>query len=590
MKSEPKSVYYKALEDWMEKPPKVIVSPYLFWAITGFSGMLAFAFAFILLLRWQIRLKVQKMTELNKILKESETKFKDLFNKHSAVKLLLDPDHGNIVEANQAAEKFYGWPGEKIRQMRIQDINTMPAEWVKAKMKEVKSLGRTHFEFQHRLADGSIRNVEVFTSNIDIRGKTFLHSIIHDITKRKQAEKERERLQLQFIQAQKMESVGRLAGGVAHDYNNMLNIILGYAEMALGKTDPTDSLHADLKEILDAAKRSVSITRHLLAFAREQVVLPPVALDLNDAVENMLKMLQRLVGENIDMVWQPSVGLWAVEMDPSQVDQILVNLCVNARDAIVEVGTITIETRNRVFDEAYCAIHSGFVPGEYVLLIVSDDGCGINKNVLDHIFEPFFTTKPTGKGTGLGLATVYGIVKQNNGFVNVYSESEEGTIFKLYFPRHKGKVTNFTAENVEEIPLGHGEKILLVEDDPAILELGKNMLKKLGYQVLETVSPREAIRMFEEYRSSIALLITDIIMPEINGHDLAGCLHVFDPDLKVLFMSGYTANTVTCHGRVLDKKLNFLEKPFTFKDLAVNVHKALGHKREIESGTKKDKH
>jgi signal transduction histidine kinase len=238
--------------------------------------------------------------------------------------------------------------------------------------------------------------------------------------KGKMAEEERKNLQNQLIQAQKMESVGRLAGGVAHDYNNMLSVIVGYSEMALEKLDPTDQLYEDLQEIHTAAVRSTEITRQLLAFARKQTI-SPVVLDLNVAVEGMLKMLRRLIGEDIDLAWLPETGLRPVKMDPSQLDQLLANLCVNARDAIDGVGKITIETDTATFDDAYCADHLGFVPGEYVLLAVSDDGCGMDRDTIDKIFEPFFTTKEVGQGTGLGLATVYGIVKQNNGFINVYS-------------------------------------------------------------------------------------------------------------------------------------------------------------------------
>ncbi len=242
-------------------------------------------------------------------------------------------------------------------------------------------------------------------------------------------------LESQLRQAQKMESVGRLAGGVAHDFNNMLGVIIGHTELALEQMDPAQPLFTSMQEIRKAALRSADLTRQLLAFARKQTVAPKV-LDLNETVEGMLKMLRRLIGEDIDLVWLPDSDLWPVKMDPSQIDQILANLCVNARDAIEGVGKITIETHKVTFDEAYCADHSGFIPGDFVMLAVSDDGQGMDKETLDKIFEPFFTTKGIGKGTGLGLATVYGIVKQNNGFINVYSEPGQGTTFKIYLPRH----------------------------------------------------------------------------------------------------------------------------------------------------------
>jgi two-component system, cell cycle sensor histidine kinase and response regulator CckA len=272
-----------------------------------------------------------------------------------------------------------------------------------------------------------------------------------------------ESLQLaaQFQQAQKMESVGRLAGGVAHDYSNMLSVIIGYAELALEKVDPCDPLHADLQEIYKAAMRSTAITRQLLAFARKQAISPKV-LDVNETVEGMLRMLRRLIGEDIDLAWRPEEGLCRVKMDPAQIDQILANLCVNARDAIGGVGKITIETHRVTFDAAYCNDHAGFVPGDFVLLAVSDDGCGMEKKTLVNIFEPFFTTKDVNQGTGLGLATVFGIVKQNNGFINVYSEPGSGTTFRIYLSRHAGKVENISVNTMSEFPASRGEAVLLV--------------------------------------------------------------------------------------------------------------------------------
>jgi two-component system sensor histidine kinase EvgS len=256
-----------------------------------------------------------------------------------------------------------------------------------------------------------------------------------DISDRKRTEREKEKLQAELLQAQKMESVGRLAGGVAHNYNNMLNVITGFTELALERTPPEDPRRGDLEEVLHAARRSADITRQLLAFARRQTI-QPVVLDLNAAVESMLKMLRRLIGESIDLTWHPGSALWPVFMDPSQVSQILANLCVNARDAIIDVGKITLETGNVVLDEAYCADHLGFVPGDFVLLAVSDNGRGMDRETLKNAFEPFFTTKKTGEGTGLGLATIYGIVKQNRGFINAYSELGRGSTFKIYLPRH----------------------------------------------------------------------------------------------------------------------------------------------------------
>ena len=404
-------------------------------------------------------------------------------------------------------------------------------------------------------------------------GSTLWHGIITDITDRKRAEVEQEKLQAQLLQAQKMESIGRLAGGVAHDFNNMLGVILGHTEMALEQVDPAQPLHFDLQEIRKAAERSTELTRQLLAFARKQTISPRV-LDLNQTVEGMLKMLRRLIGEDIHLSWTPGRDLWPVKVDPSQIDQILANLCVNARDAIAGVGKITIETGNTTFDEAYCGDHVGYVPGEYVLLAVSDDGCGMDKETLGKLFEPFFTTKELGKGTGLGLATVYGIVKQNNGFLNVYSEPGQGTTFRIYLPRYAGKAEQARTAAPQESAMRGRETILVVEDEPEILNLTKRMLEKQGYHVLTAGTPGEAIRLAEEHAGEIHLLMTDVVMPEMNGRDLAKRMISFYPNIRRLFMSGYTANVIAHHG-VLDEGVHFIQKPFSIRDLAAKVRQAL---------------
>ena len=395
-----------------------------------------------------------------------------------------------------------------------------------------------------------------------------------DITAQKQGEAEREKLQAQLTQARKMESIGRLAGGVAHDFNNMLTVILGYTQTAMDETDPSDPLYPSLKEILNAAKRSADITRQLLAFARKQTIAPQV-LDLNRTVEGMLKMLSRLIGEDMDLIWKPAKDLWPVKMDPSQIDQILANLCINARDAVSDMGRITIETGTATFDQAYRAEHTDFVPGDFVLLAVSDNGRGMGKETLDNLFEPFFTTKDLGKGTGLGLATVYGIVKQNNGFIHVCSEPGQNTVFRIYLPRHTGLATELPREKTGEIPLGRGETILIVEDEAVILDLCKLMLERLGYTVLTAATPKEALQLAETAGGRISLLMTDVVMPEMNGRDLAKQLTRLCPDIKLLFMSGYTANVIE-HQGVLGKGMNFIQKPFSKKTLAVKVHEALG--------------
>jgi PAS domain S-box-containing protein len=402
----------------------------------------------------------------------------------------------------------------------------------------------------------------------------FLNSV-QMIVERRRAEEEKEKLQAQLQQARKIESIGRLAGGVAHDFNNMLGVILGRTQMALDQMAPTHPLYDDLEEIQRAAERSADITRQLLAFARKQTV-SPLVIDLNKTVSDMKKMLQRLIGENIDLTWMPGRDLWPVRMDPGQIDQILANLCVNARDAIEGTGRVTITTDNVAIDEASGTGPDDCSPGNYVLLTVSDDGCGISPELHAQLFEPFFTTKEVGKGTGLGLSTVYGIVKQNRGYITVESEPGQGTTFKIYLPRHMAK-ENHLPEHAPVQPAAHGhETILLVEDEPAILRMTTLMLERLGYVVLPAGRPGEAIHLAREHAGAIHLLITDVVMPEMNGRDLAKNLLSVYPDIKRLFMSGYTADVIA-HQGVLDEGVHFIQKPFRKNELAEKVREALDH-------------
>lgn len=384
---------------------------------------------------------------------------------------------------------------------------------------------------------------------------------------------DQKKLQSQLIQAQKMEAVGRLAGGVAHDFNNMLCVISGYTELALTEVDPKEPIYNKLVDIQKAANYATNLTRQLLAFARRQTIDPKV-IDLNETIDGLLKMLQRLIGENISLVWRPAESLWWIKMDPSQIDQILANLCVNARDAIHDVGTISIASKNLVFDESFCNGHTGFLPGEYVSITVSDNGCGMDKETQSQIFEPFFTTKGLGKGTGLGLATVYGIVKQNHGFINLYSEVDRGSIFSIYIPRHTGESSGTLTPGDRDIPSPQGETILMVEDDPMILDLGQNILETQGYNVLAAATTLEAIRLAEEHKDPIHLLLTDVIMPEMNGRDLARKILALHPNLKCLYMSGYTSDVIARHG-VLEEGVQFIQKPFTIQELTIRIREML---------------
>lgn len=502
-------------------------------------------------------------------IRESQEKYKSIIDNVGIGVALISPAM-EILEMNHQMREWFPELDLNKRPICYRSFNNPPNEEVCEYCPTCKTLedGKVHEDTTVKRHADKTRNYRIVSSPLfNSQGEvTAAIEIVEDIT-------EHLNLQAQLMQAQKMESVGRLAGGVAHDYNNISSIIIGYSELALEKVNSNDSLHADIMEILAAAKRSTNITRQLLAFARKQVIAPKV-LDLKEIIENMLKMLRRLIGEDIDLAWLPGAEVLPVKIDPSQVDQILANLCVNARDAIADVGKVTIETKNISFDEDYCADHAGFVPGEYVMLAVSDDGSGIEPKTLDNIFEPFFTTKGMRKGTGLGLATVYGIVKQNNGFINVYSEPDKGTTIKVYLSRHTGQTVEAPREASLEIPLSRGETILLVEDDGSILKLSKRILEGLGYTVLATTTPNDAVSLAEEHAGEINLLITDVVMPEMNGRELSEQLQSLYPNLKVLFMSGYTANVIA-HRGVLEENVCFIPKPFSKKDLALKVRESL---------------
>ncbi len=430
-----------------------------------------------------------------------------------------------------------------------------------------------NLESRFLMKDGSYRIALMSATIIQLKGVPHILSITRDISDFRKTEQEKLVLEKQLLQAQKMESIGRLAGGVAHDFNNMLGVILGHAELAMEALDQDQPIFNDLQQIQQAAKRSNDITRQLLAFARKQIVSPKV-IDLNDTVAGILKMLLRLIGEDIDLAWLPGKGLWPIKIDPAQIDQILANLCINARDAITGVGKITVETENCTLDKEYCSTHAGFSSGDYVKMVVSDNGSGMEKETVSHVFEPFFTTKGVNEGTGLGLATVYGIVRQNSGFINVYSEQGQGTTFTIYLPRHEDTANQKQSESTAEPVLPGNETILLVEDEPTILNMTTSMLQRLGYTVLAADTPGNAIRLAGDQSKEIHLLLTDVIMPEMNGRILQENLLINRPDLKCLFMSGYTANVISHHG-VLEDGVSFLQKQFTKRELAAKIRSAL---------------
>ncbi|MCU0588854.1 MAG: transporter substrate-binding domain-containing protein [Syntrophobacteraceae bacterium] len=565
--------YRRIQEKWfgvLEKQPLDVATIFLYVMMVAGPLLLVLAGSFVW--SWSLRKQVARRTEE---LRRSEELQRAMILSSPLPIITLGLD-GNVLAWNTAAERVFGWTADEV-------IGRPSPVIPRGREEEFEGLRRlllsgekvSGVEYFRRTKAGDLLSISLSAAPIyDAEGRIFCTmAFLEDISERKLAEEEREKLQRQMIQAQKMESVGRLAGGVAHDYNNMLCVIIGNAELAMEKVAPGGALHGDLGEILKAAGRSRDITKQLLAFARRQTIAP-VVLDLNGTVEGMLKMLRRLIGEDIDLIWAPKAGLWRVRMDPAQLDQILANLCVNARDAIEGVGRITIETGNAFLDEAYCAVRPGFVPGDFVMLAVGDDGCGMDGETVSRIFEPFFTTKGIDEGTGLGLATVYGIVKQNNGFIDVESEPGKGSTFRIYLPRLEGEAQEEGVAGEAARKHGRGETVLLVEDEPAILQMGTRMLGKLGYEVLAAGGPPEALALAAAHTGEIHLLITDVVMPEVNGRDLANRLLQLHPRMRLLFMSGYPANVIAQRG-ILDEGVHFIHKPFSMQELAGKIREVL---------------
>jgi two-component system cell cycle sensor histidine kinase/response regulator CckA len=485
--------------------------------------------------------------------------------------------NGRFLYANRKASTMHGYKPEDFLELKLSEVDVPEsAVLIEQRMQTIREKGEAVFEVGHLRKDGTKLPLEVYVKKVEWAGQSAILSIGTDISERRRNEEERALLQEQLTQAQKLESIGRLAGGVAHDFNNMLGVILGHVELALEQVTPGHPIRDDLEEIQKAAQHSADITRRLLTFARRQTVAPEV-LDINRTVGGMLKMIRRLIGEDIELVWVPGADLPSIRMDPTQIDQILANLCVNARDAIAGVGKLVIETAKVDFGEDYRSSHPDFSPGSYVMLSVRDDGCGMGKEILGHIFEPFFTTKGQGKGTGLGLATVFGIVKQNHGFIRVATKAEQGSTFRIYLPVFEGTAAPLQAHEKPGKTAGGGETVLLVEDEAAILNLAKAILQKLGYKVLAVATPREAIQTAKACGNAIDLLITDIVMPEMNGRDLAAHIRKSMPDLKCLFMSGYTAELIAPNGE-LGEGMSFIQKPFTIQQLAARVEETLGKK------------
>jgi two-component system, cell cycle sensor histidine kinase and response regulator CckA len=431
-------------------------------------------------------------------------------------------------------------------------------------------------QMRYRTAKGKIREAEVWAESIEVDGQRCVLAITRDVTEMIQ-------LEAQLRQAQKMEAVGRLAGGIAHDFNNILSVIIGYSDLSLGLIAPENPVNQYVSETKKAAKRAALLTKQLLAFSRKQVVFPRT-LDLNEVVRNATEMFLRLLGEDIAVEFHPTAPLGSVRADLGQIEQVLMNLVVNARDAMPTGGRIMIETGEAELDEIYVSQHRDTHVGQYVVLAVSDTGCGMDQTIQAQIFEPFFTTKGIGKGTGLGLSTVYGIVKQNEGSILVYSEPGKGTTFKVYFPRVGGEPETLVLSKDEPEPRGGSETILVVEDDKTLRELTVKLLLDGGYRVIEAKDGEDALRIMATSEAGIDLLLSDVIMPEKSGPELVKQAAEGHPKTRSLFMSGYSADMVKLHGLLIQED-SFLEKPFTKRSLLMKVYSALHRESETRYDT-----
>lgn len=522
--------------------------------------------------------RIAKQCEVEQALRHSEERYRRIFNGISDAafvhEILEDGVLGKFIEANDVACHRLGYTREELLDRRPTDIDARETQaGVPTRIKQVLAEGSAIWEGVHVTKDSRRIPVEISSSLFELDGKKMVFSAVRDISERARSLAERNSLEEQLRQSQKMEAVGRLAGGVAHDFNNLLMAILGYSEMLLNDPKVPPAMRDELQEIQRAGERAAGLTRQLLAFSRKQVI-EPVSLNLGNVMRESEKMIRRIIGEDIRFTCHVEAKCGRIKADPGQIEQILMNLVVNSRDAMPKGGVLTMETREVLIEEEYARTNSEARAGRWALLAISDNGIGMSKETLSHLFEPFYTTKPKGKGTGLGLATVYGIVKQNKGFILVYSELAMGTSIKIYFPVIESDVSSLdTREHPSAVPHGT-ETILLVEDELLVRQLTRTMLTRLGYQVIEAASGNEALEKYREDINRIDLLITDVVMPGMNGRELQEAMRRLRPGLKTLFVSGYTDDVIANHG-ILEAGVHFVAKPFSSGKLASKIREVI---------------
>ncbi len=483
---------------------------------------------------------------------------------------------GRILFVSESTCRRLGYTHEELLKMTIFDIDpTVSPELFKIYWPKLRKGETNLVESIHRTKSGETFPVEIHDTHVNFDGQEYSCAFARDITERKLAEEALRERDEQLRQSQKMEAVGQLAGGIAHDFNNLLTAILGYGDLLLAGDELTGPAREDMEQIKHAAERAAGLTRQILAFSRRQTLRPKV-VSLNEVLANMEPLLRRTLGEDIDLVSMPDPNLGGVEVDVHQFEQVLMNLALNARDAMPQGGRLILETANAELDARYSHIHPEVDPGKYVMLAVTDTGLGMGEDTLSRIFEPFFTTKGAGQGTGLGLATVYGTVKQSSGSISVYSEPGRGTCFKIYLPLAAVPFETLRQATVGTAATYRGdETVMVVEDEAALEDLAVRVLTDHGYDVLSAGTAAEALQMLQDFAGEVDILVTDLILPgELQGKDLADQLLAARPSLPVIYMSGYTRNGIVHAGR-LDHGVDFLEKPFPPTALVAMVREVL---------------
>ncbi|MBU8870927.1 MAG: PAS domain S-box protein [Gemmatimonadales bacterium] len=512
--------------------------------------------------------------EATRLLAASEKRYRSFFEAAIEGIIIADLKDFTFKYANPAICEMLGYTSEELMRTRVMDIHPK-SEW-----EEIADLFQKNAQNKKTAAmdlpclrkDGSVFHAEIRSGLVEIEGRAHSIGFFTDLTERRQVQEEKEKLETQLRQAQKMQAVGNLAGGIAHDFNNLLQAILGYSELMLENENLPAECNQDLQKIQQAAERAADLTRQLLTFSRRQLISPK-DINLNQVITEALQMLERLIGAGIELQRIAGHNLGTVCVDRSQLEQIFMNLCLNARDAMNGKGTLTIETENVVLDSAYCQDHPWAQPGRFVLLSITDTGMGMDKETLKQIFEPFFTTKEIGKGTGLGLATVYGIVKQNSGMVHVYSEAGHGTTFKIYFPLVERPALE-VGNKINAPVRGGDETILLAEDDPGVLGLATRILQDAGYRVLSAQDGEKALEIFRANPDAMDLALLDVVMPKLGGREVQKEIQRTKPDFKVVFASGYSENAIHTDF-ILDKGNILVQKPYRRNDLLNKIRQML---------------